>query len=200
MTPITEKPIALDNLEADLRPHEGQPPPIDEQLDTDDEPKHVLPKRLRITLDDLKQVGFTPNCPKCNLHRAGETYRAAHSHHAEQCRHRVCNELRRLGSLKVKHADSSGRTTSRSASSKDPIPSGRDEVENAEEFSLVVDQDDVLLKDLVGDAAVPDAKACAFVDMLDVLQIMGVDPVCPLRFACGLNSSDHVTFMENYGQ
>ena len=69
---------------------------------------------------------------------------------------------------------------------------------------MSVDGDDVLLKDLadgpVATIVNEDKKAKSFVDMIDVLQIIGVDPVCSLRFACSLNKSDHATFMEIYGQ
>ena len=36
--------------------------------------------------------------------------------------------------------------------------------------------------------------------MRDTLQILGVDPISSLRFACSINKTDHSTCMEVYGQ
>ena len=167
-TPSLERPIALEQIEGSANPHDVPDAPHDDHLDVDDEPKHTQPRRVKNTLRDLKGVGFTPNCPKCNLHLSGENATAHYSHHTELCRTRVYEELRKAGSSKIISADASGRTRSgpsQSSSSKEPILLAREDADDVEEFGVQLDGDDVLLKDLVADApvnpSVSDEKACA---------------------------------------
>ena len=110
-TPFTERPQALDKIEEDLVPHQGPPLPPDQQQDTD-MPLQI--RRLKIPHKDLRRVGYSASCPKCNLHQIGDHTRAANSNHTEQCRRRVYAELRKIGAKKLFDAEQQGRASSNS--------------------------------------------------------------------------------------
>ena len=60
-------------------------------------------------LADLERFGFSDNCPKCNLYRAGEKLRAQNAHHSEGCRQRIYRHLSQEGSFKFKKGLAEGR-------------------------------------------------------------------------------------------
>ena len=208
MTPSTEKPITLDQLEEDLQPH--APPAIPEEQQDDVDPKldPAGAKRVRITHDDLRQVGYTESgCPKCNLHRLAQHQRARGSHHSEACRMRVYQELRKAGSLKIQAADNSGRSSSRSTPA--PLPGkvyAQEKPREVEEFAIEVNPDDMSLLELVSDdqpmvsSVVPAEHSVAYADLVNVLQVLGVEPVIATRYVCSIKKHDPVTVMELYVQ
>ena len=98
-TPLTESTRHLDAVEALPEPHDH--PVADQQGPTDSS----TTRRLKITLKDLQEHGFSPGCPRCGLHSQGEHRRARFHSHTEVCRQRVYDKLREAGVGKMVHAD-----------------------------------------------------------------------------------------------
>ena len=106
----------------------------------------------------------------------------------------------------MKLADSTGRSSTKSLSSEDkrepaPIPA-RDAANDVGEIAVRVDPEDQSLLDLIADekpvisAMVSNDDAVAYVDIMDALQVLGVDTVAATRFVCRSKATDPVTFME----
>ena len=87
---MSEGPTSIDAIEEMDSPHDGNHAPQDPQ-DMSDGP--LSPRRVKITLADLKKVGVSPCCPKCNLYEIGQTQQAQASNHTEACR-RCAYDLR----------------------------------------------------------------------------------------------------------
>ena len=77
---------------------------------------------------------------------------------------------------------------------------------DVEEFAVHVDPDDLTLLELISDqkpvisSLVSIEDSVAYVDLMDALQLLGVDVVDATRFVCSLKATDPATFMEIYGQ
>ena len=111
-TPNHEKTKNYEGIEEDMDPH-AHPDESAESSGADLNPSE--PKRLKITLKDLKEHGYSDGCPKCSLHKRAEHRRARYHNHTETCRARVYEALRIVGSEKITLAESGdkGRTGSR---------------------------------------------------------------------------------------
>ena len=85
LTPVHDGELNSDDIEASEQPHE----PNEDTTDTaaDDDGKTAVPRRVRITMKDLKRYGFTGECPRCidlELGRAN-----SRNNHNEECRDRM---------------------------------------------------------------------------------------------------------------
>jgi hypothetical protein len=98
VTPFDFKSKAQDLIEEDPEPHshpDPQPPKESQRS----------PKRLRIYDADLKNLGYTDGCPRCNFIKRGQIVLAGGTRHNEECRQRVYQEMREAGTEKLKRAD-----------------------------------------------------------------------------------------------
>ena len=98
-TPLTENSKHMDLIES--QPDSHAHPDRDLQGDPDPPSR----RRVKITLQDLKQHGFSPNCPRCGLHQSGHHHRTRFRHHTELCRHRIHQRLGSAGLNSMIHAD-----------------------------------------------------------------------------------------------
>ena len=211
--PLTDKPHTYDHIEDDNAPHKN--PDIPHDAATDEGPELAC-KRAKISLKDLQHpdIGFTEAWPTCNLHRCGDHARANHAHHTEACRARVYDALKKLGSTKIIQAESEGRTlpkatqtkhksekeqttTTSASSSADPAPAAV--LETCVDHGVALDVDAVLPSKDPDDNEFSES-ADLYNQMIDVLQILGVDCVSAAGFVNTLRPTDPVTFMEVYGQ
>ena len=78
--PLDFKTKDFDIIEEDVAPHAH--PEASEEQEVDESSI----RRLRITMEHLREHGHIPNCRRCNLHRQGLHARAKHLRHDEACR------------------------------------------------------------------------------------------------------------------
>ena len=121
----------LDVIEEDIAPHEMvDAPTMEEQEDREIR----VPPRLRISLNDLKKFGFTPGCPKCNMHSANQHERARGMPHTEECRLRIYKAMENEGSQKLKNALAQGRARISEPKDADDIPLREDPLERMDDI------------------------------------------------------------------
>ena len=80
-TPLTENCRRLDLLEQHEHPHAHHPADEAEDVDV---PESSGPRRVKITLKDLRDHGFSEGRPRCSCHEQGN-HRRAHQHGACDC-------------------------------------------------------------------------------------------------------------------
>ena len=111
------KSQSLDGIETAMNPHGhgGPPAPTEEQARAH--------HRLKITGKDLKLHGFTDSCPRCALHKQGHHSRAKCIKHNAECRLRMYEAMRLVGSEKIANADAEGEFRTRPmADGENPSP------------------------------------------------------------------------------
>ena len=118
--PWDETPRGLDRLEEQPAPHAIHRPD-DDHRDAEDDSRIV--KRIKIIYDDIKRLGGTPHCPKCDLYNAGVTGQANKAKHSEHCRQRIYDLLIKSGSAKMKIGIAEGRATVHLRTRGQPAPS-----------------------------------------------------------------------------
>ena len=117
VTPLQEHSSFLDSIETHDAPHDF------DATNTSDDTVHSK-RRLRITLKDLDAFGFSPQCPKCQMHERHEHKRAQFYDHTESCRARIYDALRKSGASKIVHTDAERTKTKTKASEKSADPQG----------------------------------------------------------------------------
>ena len=214
------KSQSMDVIETAISPHEhGSPPvPTEEQA--------RARRRLKITGKDLKLHGFTDSCPRCALHKQGHHSRAQYIKHNEECRLRMYEAMRLVGSEKITKADAEGefrtrpladREKSKSSLKKRPaVDELVDEVpvdppeqpdvalEQADDLDIpaLVDDDD-----MGDDAAEQDTPMEEILHsdemsaMVDVLQCLGIEAETAVAFRVSvMEAPADISFVEMYGQ
>ena len=86
LTPVHDGELDSDEIEATEQPHE---PNEETTADTveDDGGEPQVPRRVRITMKDLKRHGFTGGCPRCADLELGKAKTT--KIHSEECRARI---------------------------------------------------------------------------------------------------------------
>ena len=100
--PTDVKTKAIDQIEETLEPHANA-----DDKDVEEERQQGNVHRLKVTIKDLKQHGFTTGCPRCTALQKEDKRRARSLKHSEACRQRVYNALRTAGSEKIQNVDPS---------------------------------------------------------------------------------------------
>ena len=86
--PMDFKTKDFDIIEEDIAPHTH--PEVVEDV----EPEEIASRRLRISMEQLREHGFTPGCRRCELHRQGLHARAKHLRHDKLCRSRIYQAIK----------------------------------------------------------------------------------------------------------
>ena len=85
--PMDYKTKEFDVIEEEAAPHTHP------EATEDAEVEEASSRRLRVTVEHLKDHGYTTGCRRCELHRQGLHVRAKHSRHDEQCRSRISRAI-----------------------------------------------------------------------------------------------------------
>ena len=97
--PTMEKVRAADHIEEEIEPHKN----LDDDLADVDE--QGLPRRLTITMADLRAHGFSEHCMKCQMHSQGNHARGLLLRHSEDCRARIYKAMRDAGVEKFQRTE-----------------------------------------------------------------------------------------------
>ena len=89
---------AIEGTEA---PHAHEEPDAVEE----DEDLTDAHRRLKITLKDLKEHGYSKLCPKCRWYEQDNAARAKKAKHSESCRARIYKALKEAGAAKMREVE-----------------------------------------------------------------------------------------------
>lgn len=111
-TPLTERTLGFDSLEEHEQPHSHH---AADEGGTPSPP--APPRRVEITVKDLKAHGYSAGCPRNSCHREG------HHRRANSCRARIYDCLVKAGAPKVRHAPGQRLHTQSSEAAANPSAS-----------------------------------------------------------------------------
>ena len=220
--PMDYKTKHLDIIEQGPEPHEHAP---GEDVDVGDGDEHKK-RRMQVSWQNLQDYGFTPNCPRCSLHRQGLHARAKHSRHNEVCRSRIYQEIR--ANLRTVDPEDEKRLEVKRKPTPEPkadeaVPETPRGLEEPAHDDAAMDEavlgGDVDLDDAgmdqadnadtsgfyreVDDAMAEDNADTEMMAIMDVLQTLGVDVEDANRFSAKViraaRGDSHPTFVEAYG-
>ena len=224
--PMDYKTKHLDIIEQGPEPHAHAP---NEEDDAEDETMPPKRRRMQVTWKNLQDFGFTPNCPRCSLHRQGLHARARHSRHNEVCRSRMYQEIRansraidpddeRRFEIKRKPIDEPKTDEpacetprdlgNRDDTAMDEAPEenvGHGEPNTVDDAGMDDnnDYDTTECYQEVDDAMAEESGDTEMMAIMDVLQTLGVDVGEANRFSAKVirtaQGTSHPTFVEAYG-
>ena len=184
---------------------------------------------MQVTWKNLQDFEFTPNCPRCSLHRQGLHARARHSRHNEVCRSRMYQEIRANSRvidpddekrLEIKRkpidepkTDEPASETPRDLGNRDDTAMdeapeenvGHGEPNTVDDAGMYDnnDYDTTEFYQEVDDAMAEESGDTEMMAIMDVLQTLGVDVGEANRFSAKVirtaQGTSHPTFVEAYG-
>ena len=92
LTPVDDGEMDPDEVDASEQQHEAEGEGHAEEGEHDVPDAHAVPRRVRITITDLKKHGFTAGCPRCADLEYGKA--SPRKNHNEDCRVRLYKKFK----------------------------------------------------------------------------------------------------------
>ena len=98
LAPVDDGELGSDEIDASEQPHEAEGEGSAEEGEPSVPVAHAVPRRVRMTVKDLKKHGYTSGCPRC----ADLGYGKANSrqNHNENCRARLYKKFEEEKNIK----------------------------------------------------------------------------------------------------